>query len=190
MNINTHSLRVVNARRTVMELILSDHPAECFNVCKEWKIVSFRLWLRNSESVKYLLKENNPIIREDKSPSIIRDMDKCIMCRRCEMACNEIQTVGCLSAINRGFESVVSPAFEMDLEKSTCTYCGQCVAVCPTGALSEVDNTRKVIGALVDPSKNSNCSNGTGCSCGTRRRVWFRTRNVGNWKKWHRHLEN
>ena len=91
--------------------------------------------------------------KEDKSPSIIRDMDKCIMCRRCEMVCNEVQTVGCLSAINRGFNSVVAPAFEMDLEKSTCTYCGQCVAVCPTGALSEVDNTRKVISALVDPSK-------------------------------------
>ena len=152
MNINTHSLRVVNARRTVMELILSDHPAECLTCVKngncELQTMAQKLGIRE---IPFEGEQSH--YKEDKSPSIIRDMDKCIMCRRCEMACNEIQTVGCLSAINRGFESVVSPAFEMDLEKSTCTYCGQCVAVCPTGALSEVDNTRKVIGALVDPSK-------------------------------------
>ncbi|MCW3786181.1 NADH-dependent [FeFe] hydrogenase, group A6 [Plebeiibacterium sediminum] len=152
MNINTHSLRVVNARRTVMELILSDHPAECLTCVKngncELQTMAQKLGIRE---IPFEGEQSH--YKEDKSPSIIRDMDKCIMCRRCEMACNEIQTVGCLSAINRGFESVVSPAFEMDLEKSTCTYCGQCVAVCPTGALSEVDNTRKVIAALVDPSK-------------------------------------
>jgi NADP-reducing hydrogenase subunit HndD len=75
------------------------------------------------------------------------------MCRRCETVCNEVQTVGVLSAINRGFEAVVAPAFEMDLDHSTCTYCGQCVAVCPTGALTERDYTWKVIEALVDPTK-------------------------------------
>ncbi|KUK60116.1 MAG: Hydrogenase, Fe-only, partial [Bacteroidetes bacterium 38_7] len=77
----------------------------------------------------------------------------CILCRRCEMMCNEIQTVGALSAINRGFMAVIAPAFEMNLEKSPCTYCGQCVAVCPTGALTEVDHTRQVITALADPTK-------------------------------------
>jgi NADP-reducing hydrogenase subunit HndD len=69
------------------------------------------------------------------------------------MMCNEVQSVGALSAINRGFTSVVAPAFEMDLEKSPCTYCGQCVTACPTGALTEVDHTRKVIRALSDPTK-------------------------------------
>jgi NADP-reducing hydrogenase subunit HndD len=69
------------------------------------------------------------------------------------MMCNEIQTVGALSAINRGFMAVIAPAFEMNLEKSPCTYCGQCVAVCPTGALTEVDHTRQVITALADPTK-------------------------------------
>ncbi len=91
--------------------------------------------------------------REDTSPAIIRDVDKCIMCRRCEMMCNEVQTVGVLSAINRGFNAVVSPAFEMNLDHSVCTYCGQCVAVCPTGALTEVDHTAQVVRALSDPSK-------------------------------------
>jgi NADP-reducing hydrogenase subunit HndD len=69
------------------------------------------------------------------------------------MMCNEVQTVGVLSAINRGFEAVVSPAFEMNLDHSVCTYCGQCVAVCPTGALTEVDQTSHVVRALSDPSK-------------------------------------
>ena len=91
--------------------------------------------------------------REDTSPAIIRDVDKCIMCRRCEMMCNEVQTVGVLSAINRGFNAVVAPAFEMNLDHSVCTYCGQCVAVCPTGALTEVDHTGLVVKALSDPSK-------------------------------------
>jgi NADP-reducing hydrogenase subunit HndD len=67
--------------------------------------------------------------------------------------CNDVQTVGALSAVNRGFTAVVAPAFEMNLEKSPCTYCGQCVSVCPTGALTEVDHTRNVINALADKTK-------------------------------------
>ncbi|MGQ1788033.1 MULTISPECIES: NADH-dependent [FeFe] hydrogenase, group A6 [unclassified Saccharicrinis] len=152
MKINTHSLRVVNARRTVMELILSDHPAECLTCVKNGKC-DLQTMAQDLGIREIPFEGEQSHYKEDKSPAIIRDVDKCIMCRRCEMMCNEVQTVGCLSAINRGFESVVAPAFEMDLEKSTCTYCGQCVAVCPTGALSEVDNTRKVIAALVNPAK-------------------------------------
>ena len=91
--------------------------------------------------------------KSDQSPAIIREMDKCIMCRRCETACTEVQTVGVLSAINRGFESVVATAFEMDLDHSSCTFCGQCVAVCPTGALTERDSTREVMDAIVNPTK-------------------------------------
>lgn len=75
------------------------------------------------------------------------------MCRRCETMCNEFQTVGALSAINRGFMAVVAPAFEMDIEDSPCTYCGQCVAVCPTGALTEEDHTNKLIADLSNPDK-------------------------------------
>ena len=75
------------------------------------------------------------------------------MCRRCEMMCNDVQTVGALSAVNRGFMSAVAPAFEMNLEDSPCTYCGQCLSVCPTGALTEVDHTNDIIRALSDSSK-------------------------------------
>ncbi|AHW58918.1 NAD(P)-dependent iron-only hydrogenase catalytic subunit [Draconibacterium orientale] len=152
MKINTHSMRVINARRTVMELILSDHPFDCLICAKsgncELQDLAHNLGIRE---IHY--KGEQSTYREDTSPAIIREVDKCIMCRRCETMCNEVQTVGVLSAINRGFESVVSPAFEMNLDHSVCTYCGQCVAVCPTGALTEVDETGKVIRALSDPTK-------------------------------------
>jgi len=152
MIVNSHSIRVINARQTVLELILSDHPSDCLICVKSGKCelqdMAHHLGIRE---IHY--KGEQSTYREDTSPAIIRDVDKCIMCRRCEMMCNEVQTVGVLSAINRGFNAVVSPAFEMNLDHSVCTYCGQCVAVCPTGALTEVDQTGQVIRALSDPSK-------------------------------------
>ncbi len=152
MNINTHSMRVINARRTVTELIISDHPFECLTCAKagecELQDLAHDMGIRE---VHY--EGEKSTYREDTSPAIIRDMDKCIMCRRCETMCNEVQTVGVLSAINRGFDAVVAPAFEENLDHSTCTYCGQCVAVCPTGALTEVNHTPAVIRALSDPGK-------------------------------------
>jgi len=152
MEVSTHSMRVINARRTVMELILSDHPFDCLICAKsgncDLQDMAHQLGIRE---IRY--KGEQSTYREDTSPAIIREVDKCIMCRRCETMCNEVQTVGVLSAINRGFESVVSPAFEMNLDHSVCTYCGQCVAVCPTGALTEVDETGKVVRALSDPTK-------------------------------------
>jgi NADP-reducing hydrogenase subunit HndD len=152
MEISTHSIRAINARRTVVELILSDHPSDCLVCAKsgncELQDMAHRLGIRE---IHYQGEKSH--YREDTSPAIIREMDKCILCRRCEMMCNEVQTVGVLSMINRGFHAVVSPAFEMNLDHSTCTYCGQCVAVCPTGALTEVNETGAVIRALSDPSK-------------------------------------
>ena len=152
MVVNTHSIRAINARRTVMELILSDHPTDCLICAKsgncDLQSMAHNLGIRQ---IHYQGEQSH--YRKDTSPSIIRDVDKCIMCRRCEMMCNEVQTVGVLSAINRGFNSVVSPAFEMNLDHSVCTYCGQCVAVCPTGALTEVDDTGKVVRLLSDPAK-------------------------------------
>ena len=152
MKINTHSMRVINARRTVMELILSDHPFDCL-ICAKSGNCDLQDMAHNLGIREIHYKGEQSTYREDTSPAIIREVDKCIMCRRCETMCNEVQTVGVLSAINRGFESVVSPAFEMNLDHSVCTYCGQCVAVCPTGALTEVDETGKVIRALSDSTK-------------------------------------
>ena len=152
MVINTHNIRVLNARTTVLKLIISDHPFDCLVCAKsgdcELQDLARQFGIR---TVPYGGEQSH--YRKDTSPSIIRDVDKCIMCRRCEMMCNEVQTVGALSAVNRGFMSVVAPAFEMNLEDSPCTYCGQCVSVCPTGALTEVDHTNEIIRALSDPKK-------------------------------------
>jgi NADP-reducing hydrogenase subunit HndD len=154
MVVKTHSLRVLNARKTVMELILSDHPKDCLSCVKSGKCdlqnMAMKLGIR--EIPNQDISEMSTY-RKDFSPSLIRELDKCIMCRRCETMCNDFQTVGALSAINRGFYSVVAPAFEMDIEDSTCTYCGQCVAVCPTGALTEKDHTGQLIADLANPSK-------------------------------------
>ncbi|MDE6106421.1 MAG: [FeFe] hydrogenase, group A [Bacteroidales bacterium] len=152
MVVRTHSMRVLNARRTVVELLLSDHPADCLVCAKsghcELQTLAQKLGVRE---IAYQGEQSH--YRKDLSPSIVRDVDKCIMCRRCETMCNDVQTVGALSAVNRGFNAVVSPAFEKDLEQSPCTFCGQCVTACPTGALTEVDHTARVIAALNDPAK-------------------------------------
>ena len=154
MVVKTHTTRVLNARRTVMEFILSDHPKECLTCSKsgncDLQNMAIKLGIRDIPGLEIAEMST---YRKDTSPSIIRDLDKCIMCRKCETMCNDVQTVGALSAVNRGFMSAVAPAFEMNLEHSTCTYCGQCVAVCPTAALTEVDHTPEVLRALADPTK-------------------------------------
>ena len=152
MKVKTSSLRVLNARKTVLELILSDHPNDCL-ICPK----SGNCELQNL-AVKLKIREipfagERNILPIETSPSIVRDMSKCIYCRRCEMMCNEVQTVGALGAVNRGFDSVVMPAFDQALQDSECTFCGQCVAVCPVGALTELDHTNRLIKDLANPDK-------------------------------------
>ena len=154
MVVKTHTIRVLNARKTVLELILSDHPSSCLTCSSSGQCdlqdLAQRLGIREIHAVENAMVST---YRKDCSPALNRDMDKCIMCRKCETVCNDVQTVGALSAVNRGFMSVVATAFEQDLVDSTFTFCGQCVAVCPTGALTPFDDTNKIIRALSDPSK-------------------------------------
>ena len=152
MVVRTHTPRVMNARRTVMELILSNHPAECLTCSSnghcELQKIAHDLGIRE---IRY--KGEMSTFTIDRSPSIVRNMNKCIMCRRCETMCNTIQTVGALTAVNRGFNAAVSTAFERDMAGSTCSYCGQCVSVCPVNALSGRNTQQPVLDALADPTK-------------------------------------
>ncbi|MDR0545025.1 MAG: [FeFe] hydrogenase, group A [Odoribacteraceae bacterium] len=152
MKVTTTSARVMNAQKTVLELILSDHPTDCL-VCPksgncDLQEMAARLKIREIP----FRGEQSSHVRET-TPSILRDMNKCIYCRRCETMCNKVQTVGALAAVNRGFSATIAPAFERPLADSECTYCGQCVAVCPVGALTENDHTNRLLEDLANPNK-------------------------------------
>lgn len=153
MEVITNSARVLQARRTIVELLISDHPKACLTCVKsgdcELQDVAIRLGI---DDVRITGKSQSTY-KIDSTRSLVRDMNKCIMCRRCETMCNEVQKVGALSAIGRGFDAVIQPAFESPLLETRCTHCGQCVAVCPTGALVQKDATWEVIDALADPEK-------------------------------------
>lgn len=144
MIIETNSSRALEARKTVVELLLSDHPQDCL-VCDksgncDLQKIAQDLGIRN---IPYQGSHSISTI-DDSSPSIQRDNSKCILCRRCESMCNNIQKVGALSGVNRGFDTTISTFFDLPIAETNCTFCGQCIAVCPTGALSEVNNISKV----------------------------------------------
>lgn len=153
MVVKTNTIRVLEARKTVVELLISDHPKDCLSCAKagecELQDLAEKCGLRKIN----ITGDAQSTYKKDITRSLIRDMDKCVMCRRCETMCNEVQAVGALSGINRGFNAVVSPAFELPMGDTVCTHCGQCVAVCPTGALTENDATYEIIEALADPEK-------------------------------------
>lgn len=153
MVVKTSTIRVMNARKMVVELILSDHPSDCLICNKSGKCELQNLAIRVNVRETPFLGGAQAGQKKESSPSIVRDMNKCVYCRRCETMCNDVQTVGALAAVNRGFESTISPAFGKDLKESECSYCGQCVAVCPVGALAEVDHTNRLLADLANPEK-------------------------------------
>ncbi len=152
MVVKSRSPRVLGARKAVLELLLSDHPRDCLVCAKSGDCELQEL------AEKFGLREVRfqgamSTYRKDDTPAIVRDMDKCVMCRRCDTMCNVVQECGVLAGVNRGFGSVVAPPYDLPLDETVCTNCGQCVAVCPVGALMENDQTAEVIGALADREK-------------------------------------
>jgi NADH-quinone oxidoreductase subunit G/NADP-reducing hydrogenase subunit HndD len=153
MVVQTNSQRVRKARRVIYELILSDHPADCL-ICERnqaCELQDLGEILQVGET--RFSGERSKVYVDDSSFSIVRDHDKCILCRRCVTTCNEIQGVRILDMIHRGFASTISTGLELPLGETSCTNCGQCVTVCPVGALKEKDATEMVWDALHDPER-------------------------------------
>ncbi len=143
MSIKTNSLKAIKARRTITELLLSDHPMDCLkceknNIC-ELQNLAAELGIHENP---YEGEKNRFDL--DISEGFVRDGEKCILCRRCVTVCNEVQKVNAITVANRGFKSNISTFCDEKIENTNCTYCGQCIAVCPTGALREKMNYKKV----------------------------------------------
>lgn len=153
MVVKTNTEKVRKARRVLYELMLSDHPRDCLS-CIRNQNCEFQELGELLQVVEYRFEgEKSKDIVDTSSPSIVRDSTKCILCRRCVTVCNEIQGVGVLNAQNRGFKTVISPASDLPINSVNCANCGQCVNVCPVGALKEKDATKEVWNAIYDPTK-------------------------------------
>jgi len=153
MVVHTNSQRALNARRTVLELILSDHPQKCLTCAKNQDCELQKLTAEfGIREVQFEGARNNFKI-DTSSAAIVRDLSKCIMCRRCETVCNKVQTVGALTGYGRGFKAKVGTASLIPLADTNCTFCGQCVNVCPVGAITGISYVKKVWQAINDPSK-------------------------------------
>ena len=154
MEVLTHTTRVRKARKTTLELILSNHNANCQTCTRSWMDCELQS-LANKLSVKDVrFKGESEKMPLDIGPSIVRDPNKCILCRRCVSACKKIQTVGVIDVVNRGFETQVGSPFGMPLSDTPCVNCGQCINVCPVAALHEKSDIDRVWEAIHDPSKH------------------------------------
>ena len=152
MKVKTHTERTIDARRTIIELLLADHPADCFycerNGNCQLQALAEELGVR---SRRYTGQKD--VCKLDNSgASIVRDSGKCVLCGRCVRVCEEIQGVACLDFIHRGSKTIVGTAFNEGMNISSCVNCGQCVAACPTGALTGKSHVAQVVAALKDPT--------------------------------------
>lgn len=155
MEVVTNSPAVLKARRLTLELILSTHDKKCLScvrsgscelqkLCKEYGV----------EDENFFEGVNERVEIDMSAPHMYRDNNKCILCRRCVAACEKLQSVSVIGPIERGFKTHIGSPFEVELDATSCVSCGQCIVACPTGALSEKDDTDKVWAALADPTKH------------------------------------
>lgn len=154
MNVKTNTRKVREARKATLELILSNHDRECLTCSRnkncELQTLSDDLGINE---ISFEGEEMNKTI-DTSSPSIVREPNKCILCGRCVSVCNQVQNVGVLSFTNRGYDTVVGPAFDKGMNEIPCINCGQCISVCPVAALREKEEIDYVWEAIEDPEKH------------------------------------
>ncbi len=153
MVVKTNTPAVRAARKSVLELILSNHKRECLSCVRSQNCELQKLAQELGADENRFCGNNIEYPLDEVSPSIVRDPNKCILCRRCLAACRQVQQIGAIGAIERGFKTQIAPAFGKNIMETNCIFCGQCINACPVGALKEKDDTEKVWAALADPEK-------------------------------------
>ena len=153
MKVRTKTPKVLDARKTIVELLLSSHPDDCLYCARNGKCKLQAMAQDLGIRQRLYRGRRTPAAMDVSSPSIVREPDKCILCGRCVRVCEEIQGVAAIDFIGRGSRTFIGTAFNEGLNVSTCVNCGQCILACPTGALSEHSHLDAVIAALADPDK-------------------------------------
>jgi iron-only hydrogenase group A len=153
MEIKTHSGRVIEARKTIVELLLSNHPDDCLYCVRNGNCDLQDLAREHHITERRISGEKNTHHTDLSSASIVRAPSKCILCGRCVKVCEEVMGVSAIDFINRGSKTIIGPTFKKGLNTSSCVNCGQCIMVCPTGALSEKNHFAEIMEALKDPKK-------------------------------------
>ena len=155
MEIFTNTPKIQKNRKTNLELVLSTHKRKCLSCIRSQDCELQKLCRDYGVDDEEHFEGKYPEPTHDESTAfLVRDNEKCILCRRCVGACQNMQGIGVISANNRGFDTHIASAFELPLASTSCVSCGQCIVACPVGALHEKDDTEKVWDALSDPTKH------------------------------------